>query len=106
VTGIVDANILKVTPREQAFIGYTVIEILKHLHDKGERALANSIWHSLRHDALPDDENGVAKNLPDDVGDLLLAEKLLRDPWLMIDLDCNRYDSFYQIWLLDRAIEQ
>jgi len=106
LTGMVNANIVRVTSEERDLIRHIIIGILRHLHDKGDRALANSIWHSLRHDALPDHENGEPKNLPDDVGDLLLAEELLRNPWLLIDLDCDRYDSFYQIWLLDRAIEE
>jgi hypothetical protein len=32
-------------------------------------------------------------------------QELLKDPWHLFQLDRDRYDSFHQVWLMDRAVE-
>jgi hypothetical protein len=55
--------------------------------------LANSIWHSLRVDAV----STKADDLPDDVGDWLFSHPAVdEDPSVLLQLDETPDDSFGQ----------
>lgn len=90
----------------QSIVGKILVGILRHLHAEGEIALANSIWHSIRVDELfKPGQIFSSNNLPDDVGDLLLRDDLIRNPWQLFQLDHDRHESYNQVWLVDRIMQ-
>jgi hypothetical protein len=94
------------TPETQRCIAEIVFAILRHLYlnSHSERqaiGLANSIWHSLRVDAV----STKAEELPDDVGDWLFSHPDVDDdPSVLLQLDETLDDSFGQAWLIERIM--
>lgn len=90
----------------QKIFGDILIEILRHLHAEGEIALANSIWQSIRVDELFKPGPILSSNdLPDDVGDLIIRDELIQNPWQLFQLEHDRNGSYYQVWLIDRIMQ-
>jgi hypothetical protein len=94
------------TPKTQRTIAEIVFAILRHLYLNSHSephaiGLANSIWHSLRVDAVTTD----AKELPDDVGDWLFSDPDIDDdPSVLVQLDETLDDSFGQAWFIERIM--
>ena len=95
-------------------IGALFYDILSYLLSQGERAVANSIWHSIRIDCRRSginseriwaDSNNDA--LPDECADALADASvvLTRCLWPMMQLDQNDSGSFSQTWLIDRIMQ-
>lgn len=82
-----------------------LFDILRHLHDIGERALANSIWHSIRTDCIYPGELRTSQILPDDVADVLANADLSLDPWIGLQLDHGKRVAVSQSWLIRRIME-
>jgi hypothetical protein len=111
VTSMISADRVERDPGAQIMIGQIFVDILRYLYNSGEVALANSLWHSVRLDAVNkekkpefDHSHSKAKDLPDDVGDLLSDRETISDPWRMLQLDRNRRGTFNQVWVIDRIM--
>jgi hypothetical protein len=112
VTSKISADLVEHDKNAQSMIGNIFVDILRHLHGEGEVALANSLWHSVRVDAVGkmarlDFDHSLAdsKDLPDEVGDLLSDAEVLRSPWQILQLDLDRHGSYHQVWLIDRIMQ-
>lgn len=102
VSGKLYANTVDNDKLARETVGNILVEILRHLHAEDEIALANSIWQSIRVDELF--EPG-SNHLPDDVGDLILRDDLIRTPWQLFQLEHDRHESYNQVWLIDRIMQ-
>jgi hypothetical protein len=102
-------------PQIQELVGHLLIDILQHLHAINEKSLANSVWQSIRVDALrsapnsSEDITDTHKNddywLPDDVTELLANEKLCTNLWPALQFDQIHDGNISQFWLIDRIMQ-
>ena len=111
VRGILLAERVEKDKACQEMISRILIDVLVHLCDGGENALANSIWQSLRVDALSLPEKSEVNHkekgyteLPDTAEALLKQDELLRHQLALFQLDPDRNGSFRQVWLIDRIM--
>jgi hypothetical protein len=102
-------------PQTQELVGHLLMDILQHLHAIKEDSLANSVWQSIRVDALrsaPNSSGAVTdtnKNdnywLPDNVTELLADENLCTNLWPALRLDQTHDGNISQFWLIDRIMQ-
>ena len=96
-------------------IGGLLIEILRYLYEIGETAVATSIWHSLRVDAIrvtedsdadgDGDSGEIETEMPDEVSELMIRKDLIEDePWQLFQLERDRQGSCHQTWLINRIL--
>ena len=91
---------LKEKSRDSAMIGNIFFDLLRYLLSQDETALANSIWQSIRIDAIKDQD----AELPDFVDDSWLSE-YKDDQWRMLQLDIDQRGTFNQMWLIHRIMK-
>ncbi|EXF75361.1 hypothetical protein CFIO01_02948 [Colletotrichum fioriniae PJ7] len=100
------ANRLEFSPPRQVLFGEIFFGILRFLHGKAAidpraQGVANSIWQSVRVDAVHDD----FPPLPDEVSDGLFEHPAVqRNAFRTIALDRTRTGEYYQTWFIDRIM--
>ncbi|KAL4895776.1 hypothetical protein BDV59DRAFT_144217 [Aspergillus ambiguus] len=103
----VDAFRIEGNPAAQRLVADIIFAILRYLFHNADSepraiALANSIWHSVRVDAISKDSED---ELPDDIGDWLFCHPVVVDnPYALLQLDKNRESSFSQLWFIERIM--
>lgn len=103
----VDALRIEGNPAARRLVADIIFAILRYLFlnaDSEPRAigLANSIWHSVRVDAISEDPGD---ELPDNVGDWLFCHPVVVDnPYALLQLDKDRGSSFSQFWFIERIM--
>jgi hypothetical protein len=103
----VDALRIEGNRAARRLVADIVFAILRYLFlnaDSEPRAiaLANSIWHSVRVDAISETSDD---ELPDNVGDWLFCHPVVvDDPYSLLQLDKDRNSSFSQFWFIERIM--
>ncbi|KAK6863562.1 hypothetical protein PG995_000090 [Apiospora arundinis] len=110
VTAILNAYRVKEVTAMQDIVAKIVFAILRYLHGLSTPqsiGVANSIWQSLRVDAVDKPYGSGARDLPDTVGDELFTHRdVVKAPFHTLQLDKSRDGSYYQVWLIDRIMYQ
>lgn len=108
ISRVFPVEMLKQRPGSRQLLGNILFDMLRYLDGIGEKALANSIWHSIRVDFINRDR-GHGQPLepidtPDDVTDLLNDQDMISDPWKTLQLDHSN-STISETWLINRIME-
>ncbi|KAI4712829.1 hypothetical protein J4E89_001804 [Alternaria sp. Ai002NY15] len=106
-----DAKRVQQVPEMRDTIAHIVFGVLRYIRytlaaseEEGElmKGLANSIWHSVRTDQVPDSQH----QLPDEVDDTLFAHPdVVNRPFATLQLDETLEASLAQLWFIDRIMQ-
>ena len=106
ITTYADALRIEGSPAMQRVVADIIFAILRYVFLTSESralALGNSIWHSVRVDAISKD---AADELPDNIGDWLFCHPVVLDnPYALLQLDKDGEGSFSQFWLIERIMQ-
>ncbi|KAK7442644.1 hypothetical protein Landi51_09550 [Colletotrichum acutatum] len=101
-----DAYRVEAEPEMQRIVAEIFFAILRYLHGlctTQSLGAANSIWQSIRTDAV----YGRKPDMPDLVGEQLFShEDVLEDPFRTLQLDKDRGGGYYQAWIVDRIMQE
>ncbi|KAK1521518.1 hypothetical protein CPAR01_15041 [Colletotrichum paranaense] len=106
VKAYLDAYRVEAEPEMQKIVAEIFFAILRYLHDlctTQSLGAANSIWQSIRTDAV----YTRRPEMPDLVGEQLFShEDVLVDPFRTLQLDKDRGGGYYQAWIVDRIMHE
>ncbi|KAJ0326173.1 hypothetical protein COL5a_006996 [Colletotrichum fioriniae] len=101
-----DAYRVEAEPEMQKIVAEIFFAILRYLHGlctTQSLGAANSIWQSIRTDAV----YGRIPDMPDLVGEQLFShEDVLEDPFKTLQLDKDRGGGYCQAWIVDRVMQE
>lgn len=110
VVAILNAYRVEAEAAMQEIVAKIVFAILRYLHALSTTqsiGVANSIWQSLRVDAVDKPRGSGARDIPDTVGDELFTHPdVVKAPFHTLQFDRSRDGSYHQVWLIDRIMYQ
>ncbi|KXH34177.1 hypothetical protein CSIM01_07179 [Colletotrichum simmondsii] len=101
-----DAYRVEAEPEMQRLVAeifFAILRYLRGLSTTQSLGVANSIWQSIRTDAVDESQ----PYLPDSVGELLFEHPaVLATPFRTLQLDKDRRGGYFQAWIVDRIMQE